>query len=277
MKKTEKSYHDNGNILLESEVNEKGERHGITRVYHKNGQLQVEITWTNGIQDDGQVISYHDDGRKARISHLKNHFLNGPYFEWYKNGQLKTEGVYHDKVPTILKFWNENGILVYDSSNEKTDNFETLSMLVAFPNTVYSDNPKITNLVKMCHDSSSEFIEYCHDNYSIRGILDMPKELIRHLEILKYDFEVTDALTFSDNYLILDIDFKINLLIKTTKDEAIKAIESFQKDNDDLRYYVSINWFDSIEKRVYDFDIWDKSFFDDLIHENPCWYEEEEH
>lgn len=41
MKKTEKHYHENGNIHVERELNDKGELHGITRVYHENGQLQT--------------------------------------------------------------------------------------------------------------------------------------------------------------------------------------------------------------------------------------------
>ena len=112
MKKTEKAYHENGNIHVESELNEKGESHGITRIYHENGQLQVEVNWTNNIQDDGDVISYHDDGSKARQVTLVNHLMNGPYYEWYRNGQLKAEGIYNDKVPTVLKEWDENGVLI---------------------------------------------------------------------------------------------------------------------------------------------------------------------
>ena len=112
MKKTEKHYHENGNIHVERELNDKGELHGITRVYHENGQLQTEVNWTNGVQDNGDVISYHDDGSKARKVTLVNHLMNGPYYEWYRNGQLKTEGIYNDKVPTVLKEWDENGVLI---------------------------------------------------------------------------------------------------------------------------------------------------------------------
>jgi len=112
MKKTEKEHYENGNVHIESELNEKGERHGIMRAYHENGQLQFEITWTNGVQDDGTITSYHDDGSKAREVTLVNHLMNGDYFEWYKNGQLKTQGTYKNKNPTILKEWNEDGLLV---------------------------------------------------------------------------------------------------------------------------------------------------------------------
>ena len=112
MKKTEKTYHENGSVHVESELNEKGEPHGITRFYHENGQLQAESTWNNGVQDDGIITSYHNDGNKAREVTLVNHLMNGPYYEWYKNGKRKTEGTYKDKNPTILKEWDENGILI---------------------------------------------------------------------------------------------------------------------------------------------------------------------
>ena len=126
MKKTEKTYHENGNIHVESELNEKGESHGITRIYHENGQLQVELNWTNNIQDDGDVISYHDDGSKARQVTLVNHLMNGPYYEWHRNGQLKAEGVYNDKVPTVLKEWDENGVLIISewTNSEKEEYFQ---------------------------------------------------------------------------------------------------------------------------------------------------------
>jgi hypothetical protein len=117
MKKTEKTYHENGSVHVESELNEKGESHGITRLYHENGQLQAEINFSNGIQDDGELISYHNDGSKARQVTLVNHLMNGPYYEWHRNGQLKTEGIYYDKVPTVLKEWEENGVLINEIDN----------------------------------------------------------------------------------------------------------------------------------------------------------------
>ena len=93
MKKTEKTYHDNGSIHEECMLNEKCERHGIERIYHVNGQLEAELNWTNGIQNDGEIISYHDNGIKARQVVL----LNGEFSEWYENGQLKRHGYYENE------------------------------------------------------------------------------------------------------------------------------------------------------------------------------------
>jgi surface protein len=125
MKKIEKTYQ--GNILIESELNEKGERHGITRIHHENGELQVELNWTNGIQDDGTIISYHDNGIKARqVIRLRGEF-NGEFSEWYENGQLKIEGIYSNGLSNILKEWNRNGLLV----DFKTLKFNTETLRVA--------------------------------------------------------------------------------------------------------------------------------------------------
>ena len=112
MKKTEKQYHENGNIHVDSELNEKGERHGITRVYHENGQLQVEVNWTNGIQDDGIINSYHDNGIKARqVIHLNGDF-NGEFSEWHENGQLKRKSFYEaNMIHGIYKTWDSFGNL----------------------------------------------------------------------------------------------------------------------------------------------------------------------
>ncbi len=104
-----KTFYDDGTLLEEYQINTKQEKDGYHRIYYPNGKLKVECSWTNGVQDNGDVISYHDDGSKARQVTLVNHLTNGNYFEWYKNGQLKTQGIYNDKIPTILKQWDENG------------------------------------------------------------------------------------------------------------------------------------------------------------------------
>mgnify|MGYP006110445375 CR=1 FL=1 len=123
MKKTEKQYYENGNIFKQWEVDGNGQHHGSYKQYHENGQLQVEINFTNGIQDDGELISYHNDGSKARKVTLVNHLMNGPYYEWYKNGKRKTEGIYNDKVPTVLKEWDENGVLINEIDNSSDNGF----------------------------------------------------------------------------------------------------------------------------------------------------------
>ena len=105
-----KTYYENGSVAQEYQINKQEEPDGYFRIYHDNGQLKVEMNFTNGVQDNGDVISYHDNGTKARKVTLVNHLMNGPYYEWYRNGQLKTEGIYNDKVSKVLKEWDENGL-----------------------------------------------------------------------------------------------------------------------------------------------------------------------
>jgi antitoxin component YwqK of YwqJK toxin-antitoxin module len=105
-----KRFYGNGNIKEEYEVNEEGNMHGIFKVYHVNGQLQAHANFVNGIQVDGEITSYHDDGSKARKTTRLNGAFNGDFSEWHKNGNLKTQGSYVDgKIHGIYKTWdNEN-------------------------------------------------------------------------------------------------------------------------------------------------------------------------
>ena len=70
MKKIEKFYHDNGNVKIEYEINEFGEKDGFYKEFHENGQLKVEVTFFNGKQNLGTILSYHDNGSKSGFSHL---------------------------------------------------------------------------------------------------------------------------------------------------------------------------------------------------------------
>ena len=119
---TKKVFYDNGSIKEEFQVNEDGVNHGSNKLYYPNQQLQVQVNWTNGIQDDGEVISYHDNGEKSRQVILLNNKFTGNFFEWYSNGKNKKQGHYLDEKQIILKEWNENGELI-----EKDGNFNTKS------------------------------------------------------------------------------------------------------------------------------------------------------
>ena len=81
-------------------------------IYHENGQLQAELNYTNGIQDDGTIISYHDNGIKARQVILLNGKFNGEFSEWHENSQLKRKSFYEDGLITgVYKTWDSFGNL----------------------------------------------------------------------------------------------------------------------------------------------------------------------
>ena len=219
MKKTEKTYHENGNIEEVSEVNENGQLHGVKRFYHENGQLQVEVNFTNGIQDDGDVISYHDDGSKARQVTLVNHLMNGPYYEWYRNGQLKTEGIYNDKVPTVLKEWNENGVLIIaEWTNSEKEEY-------------LNESNKVNT--KLLFDLREEYFQlYDNENYS--EAIKRLTQIIEQIPLLKGQSLIAyvDPSDMLNGILLEEIYFnrsqlysKLNL-IDDAKNDLIKAVNS---------------------------------------------------
>ena len=219
MKKTEKTYHENGNIYVERELNEKGESNGITRIYHENGQLQVELNWTNNIQDDGDVISYHDDGSKARQVTLINHLMNGPYYEWHRNGQLKAEGIYNDKVPTVLKEWDENGVLIIaEWTNAEKEEYLNQSSKV---NT------------KLLYDLREEYFQL-DDNENYPEAIKRLTQIIEQIPLLKGQSLIAyvDPSDMLNGILLEEIYFNRSQLyselnyIEDAKNDLIKAVNS---------------------------------------------------
>ena len=90
----EKTYYENGELKEEYHVNKNGKWHGSYKLYHPNKQLKVELSYTNGIQDDGEIISYHDNGKISRKATLLNGNFHSVYQEWYSNGNFKKLGNY---------------------------------------------------------------------------------------------------------------------------------------------------------------------------------------
>ena len=124
MNKIKKTYHVNGSIDEEYEVNEEGAKNGYYKLFHDNGQLQVEISFSEGNQNPGTIISYHNNGVRAREVILsKNGNFNGAFTEWHYNGNIKTQGYHKDDEKFVENEFYENGVLIdYKSlklNNEK--------------------------------------------------------------------------------------------------------------------------------------------------------------
>ena len=133
---TEKTFYENGNLMNEVEVDESGQANGITKKYHENGQLRNKTYWAKNIQEDGEVITYHTDGSKARKITVLNGEINGEFFEWHQNGNIKTQGTYNNDVCHIEKEFDENGVL-FDFKSLK---FNDEKLELAFNHWI--ENPK---------------------------------------------------------------------------------------------------------------------------------------
>ena len=157
------------------------------------------------------------------------------------------------------------------TGNTEASGIEKISMLVTFANTIFREHPEISDLIELCENSSSDFIKV--GNNCIRGDFEIPKELMNHIEVLEYDTDVSEAFS-NGSSLTMDIDCTVTFTIKTTLDDAIEAIEEYQEDNDDLRYDLSIKWIDTNNEQGYSFDSWDEDMLEDIIEDEPCWYED---
>ena len=133
---TEKTFYENGNLMNEVEVDESGQANGITKKYHENGQLRNKTYWAKNIQEDGEVITYHTDGSKARKITVLNGEINGEFFEWHQNGNIKTQGTYNNGICHIEKEFDENGVL-FDFKSLK---FNDEKLELAFNHWI--ENPK---------------------------------------------------------------------------------------------------------------------------------------
>ena len=120
MKKIEKRYNTHYHyefIEAEFEVNKEGLRDGYYKIFHSNGQLKAELSYTNDIQNDGEIISYHHDGSKARQVNCVLDNLNGEFFEWYENGQLKRHG-YYENNQCYVTLMNFNNTTINEATKE---------------------------------------------------------------------------------------------------------------------------------------------------------------
>jgi antitoxin component YwqK of YwqJK toxin-antitoxin module len=78
-------------------------KNGCHKDYHENGQLRCETKFRDGSQQDGWVVSYHDNGNKAREVYVEKVLFQGEFQEWQPDGKLKLKGIYKDdKVVEIL-------------------------------------------------------------------------------------------------------------------------------------------------------------------------------
>ena len=170
--------YDNGDIKEEYQVKKNGKRHGFYKIYHPNQQLKVETSYTNDIQDDGVIISYHDNGTKARKVTLLSGELSGVFMEWYSNGKNKKLGNYlASGKQIIVKKWSENGDLIEKVPSiepiRKSNSGSNIKLNLKGSSSVLNNPSMITHLSKQKVKNGIE--EYKHQiNQFINKMNEMP-------------------------------------------------------------------------------------------------------
>jgi surface protein len=193
----------------------------------------------------------------------------------FKNANLDMISKYGENGENLISNIKEESKenIEFNLKNNIMNNTETINMTVTFANTIFSEHPNTSFLIEKCDNGSSDFINI--SNNCIEGEFEIPADLKNHIEVLKYDIDTSEAFSNGNNYLTMDIDCTVVFNITTTKDEAIDAIEKYEEDNEDLRWNLSIKWIDTDNKEQYSFDSWDEDMLEDIIEDEPCWYEED--
>jgi len=173
----------------------------------------------------------------------------------------------------------ENQTLFVNADGSINDLIETfggienkMNMAVNFANTVFSDLPKNSDIVELCDKDWVNFKN--HSKSCIKAYLKIPSKLKKHMEVLKYDIDVSNAFSRGANCLIMDIECEVTFNIKTTIEETKEIINKYQDNNYDLRWDLAIHWKDISDNNQYSFDSWDDSMIEELIEEEPNWFED---
>lgn len=231
-------------------------------VYYQNGQQEMRgmtSDKTNLILE-GSCMYYYKNGSRMKIANYVNNKLIGKQFEWYKNGNIKseTEIVYNKKnkkeTIRIVQYWDENKIQkVVDGEGEMEQQDGDLNATSHGPIKNFvkegkwegtSKHPKLTFVEEYSNGEliSGISIDTLNNKYSYNDIFVKPKPRkgLKHF----YNYvqnEIKNPSTFETLVqgtiyfsFIIGIDGKIEDLKALNKDElglsdnAIQIISQYK-------------------------------------------------
>jgi len=146
---------------------------------------------------------------------------------------------------------------------------ETLSMYIPIYNVMISEKSIVTEVLKKLRESESNSVLNSYCKKHLMGSFAIPNDLKDEIDILEIKIDILQCDTYDDSNIFFDLEFDIVFNIKTEKNQAIKAIQSFEKNNHDLRWRAIPLWNQSNNNFI---DSWDKTMIGERIEENPQWY-----
>ena len=108
----------------------KNKQSEMNKTFWPNGQLKRTVPFIDGVQSDGEVISYHYNGLKSRSVNLSGGKYNGPITTWWENGNLKSKLLLKNDCPIEeLIIWDPNGAVIgkHDASKYIVDGIDALN------------------------------------------------------------------------------------------------------------------------------------------------------
>ncbi|GAB3725683.1 hypothetical protein GCM10027594_07220 [Hymenobacter agri] len=96
--------------------NDQGEREGLSREFHRNGQPSYESTYRAG-KVEGVLTVFNECGARIGSRTFKAGDLDGPYSTYYNNGQLRMRAITHaDKVDGLEEGFYQDGSPEYTTT-----------------------------------------------------------------------------------------------------------------------------------------------------------------
>ena len=86
-------YHPNGNIKMEGNLNDNGQREGLWIAYYEDGTKWSESYYVDGLRD-GHNLSFYPNGQVRYIGEYKNDQKVGTWKFYAEDGSLETEETY---------------------------------------------------------------------------------------------------------------------------------------------------------------------------------------
>ena len=201
-----------------------GKRHGISKIYYKNGRLQQITPYKNGIRE-GLIKTYRDDGSLDAVLEFKNDKKNGVVKQYSQQGKLIKKEFYIDdqqhgdsfdyfangSLKRTAKFINgkrEGEVKAFYASGK-------LKSIIPFAEdkphgkvTLYYENGKISGQGQYIHDSKEGIFSYFDD----KGKLTL-KETFKNSKkngTAKYYYESSNKVKILCNYVddVMNGDYK---------------------------------------------------------------------
>ena len=111
-----KVFRPDGSLEQVYHYNDQGEREGLTREFHANGQPAYESTYRAG-KVEGVLTVYNECGARIGSRTFRGGDLDGPYTTYYDNGQLHLRTITHaDKVDGLEEGFYQDGSPEYTTT-----------------------------------------------------------------------------------------------------------------------------------------------------------------
>lgn len=229
--------------------------------YFRSGVLQMAgaSKFKDRLRKEGQFVYYYENGNKESMKNFINGSQTGKQYNWYKNGQKKSESEFfidtNTRYPSykIIQFWDIDGNQkIIDGNGEyetKTDSFyETGKMANGLKHGIWEGNIKSLNLsYKENYENGKLLLGVTTDSHNIKyeytseSTMPGPKKGLKYFyQFFSANFKISNEARIYNITGNMTLNFNIEgdgtiADIKVTKglgygldEEAIRVIKNYK-------------------------------------------------